>query len=725
MILNAVLCQRKTLSLLIVMFILISGCQVNPETGLRPVVTATPKQMTGSTATMAAAESTQSNPVETDSPTLIGNQDNANQQQDPDAATEPTPRPIITREVPEDFNWKQLPILPEISTNAFEIYQYGQALGRDPAHVSVIGDCQAIPFVFLGKYGLKQYTLEPADLHLEKMIAYYRDSFAREGNAVRGGFTAAAVLSSVRADPDQCAAGETPLDCEWREYNPSVAFINLETWREEGTVDRYELYLEKIVEYTIERGTLPILIMKADKAEAETHVINPAMARVAYRYDIPIINFWQAAQYLDNLGIDPDRDGFHLSEAGYDRKQILALRTLYQVWSQTRSESAESIDADGDSEPTLTPTVAAPTPRPLPQFDFQCAGSCIVYDLWATTNTGIQSQGIMELDTESRQQHLASEPGFSLQDLAPSQEWFLINHNTNLYLVERSTGQSQMLLENLFTDGGTSAYFSLDETGVIAITHRETGVAIIRYDLATGDITPLYEAEPAPIRLVVYRPTDAVVWESGQCPADNYCQTAAYWRTDLVNGITQEITGKEKIIFSSDGLHTAFRDPMHADEFNYYHNPILLYEETQAGLISRRLFAFPHPGGFRVHPEVTDYVFSPDGSRLFVLYDEYSDYFEKSLALHFYLEDLQNRVVYEYGETEGAYGSLKPQAVWSPDGSEVFLLLVNTANDRDYTLEFFRKDINDRFSPLAAVGDPLPLDGYAVFHRAFWVKDNQ
>ena len=122
----------------------------------------------------AAAETNNAADEPPAEPTQTQSQDVESEPSNPVASE---PFTIITRTVPDDFNWKSLPIMPEISENAFNIYQYGISQGRNPQNISVIGDCQAIPFVFLGKYGLKQYTLESADVYLEKMIEYFRDSF--------------------------------------------------------------------------------------------------------------------------------------------------------------------------------------------------------------------------------------------------------------------------------------------------------------------------------------------------------------------------------------------------------------------------------------------------------------------------------------------------------------------------------------------------------------------
>lgn len=633
-----------------------------------------------------------------------------------------TPLPMELREIPENFNWKELPIQPEINAHAFEIYEHGISLGRDPSHISVIGDCQAIPFVFLGRYGISQYTLSGTDTRLEPMIEVFRDSFAREGAAVRGGFTAAAVLSPVRSDPDLCMPGENPLECEWRINNPSIVFINLETWREEGTVDRYETYLQKIVEFALEQGSLPIIIMKADKAEAETHVINPAMARVAYQYDVPIINFWQAVQYIGNRGIDPDRDGFHLSEEGYHLKEILALRTLYEVWSVAQAAEPAT------PQPTLTPTLT-PTPIPvkptLSYPDFQCEDNCLYYDLFVQSGSGVTSQGIYEFDLDTLEKSLIVE-NTALMDLTVDQQRLLVTQGKNLFLIDLAQKTSQLVLENLAPYSKQKAYFTYDQTAIIALVQQAGQYSIVILDAETFDVIQEVKTTETPANLIKSATADTVYYEAGVCTALHFCTTDSYHSVNTATNYDTAIEEKERLVFSPDGTFIAFRDPQFADESNYYHNPMLLVEDVDQGIVSRRLFGFPHPGGFRVHPEITEYVYSPDGTQLFVLQDAYSDYFEKSVGLYMYLEDLSLRMVLEYGTLEGAYGSLSPIPVWSPDGSELILLLINTVNDRDFTFELFRKDMLNRFSPFESLMNAQTLEGYGYPNHAFWIRsDNE
>ncbi|PKO08551.1 MAG: hypothetical protein CVU40_14715 [Chloroflexi bacterium HGW-Chloroflexi-2] len=632
---------------------------------------------------------------------------------------------INKREIPDSFNWKGLPILPEISENAFSIYQSGILSGRNPQNISVVGDCQAIPFVFLGKFGIHQYSLSPSDQYLEDMIEYYRPSFTREGNAVRGGFTAASVLTSIRSDPDHCIRGETPLECEWREQNPSIAFINMETWRENGTVDRYESYLRTIVEFSINQGTLPIIITKADKAEAETHVINPAMARIAFEYDVPLINFYQAAQYLENYGIDPNREGFHLSDAGYDLKQILALRTLYKIWSWTNQSKLEKKAEEDISEHELIVNENEDlVDVNLPTFEFECEGDCIYYDLFSNNGDGLTSQGIYKLEYLTKTVKLISEPGYSIQDVSVDQKFVLVNKGSNLYLINRKDQSVRLILHDFFVNGVDTAFFDLYGNSIIVITEEDIQTRINRMDIDSNDREVIFEQEEInPIRLIKYRPPEKIYWESGACSAFDFCQQDGLWVTNLETSSTQEIMEKENLVFSGSGEFYAFQDPKHANKYNYFQNPVLLVEERELGLLSRRVFYFPHPGGFRVNPKVADYVFSADGHKLFVLYDEYSNYFEKSLALHFFIEDLEMRMAFDHGKIKGSYGSLNPQAVWSPDSDQIILLMINSENETEFDLEIFGADLENHYAEFDILIESISLKQYSIIEHAVWLSD--
>ena len=90
---------------------------------------------------------------------------------------------------------------------------------------------------------------------------------------------------------------------------------------------RYGEYLRQIVDIIIQAGALPVLSTKADNVEGD-HSINRVTAEVAYEYDIPLFNFWLAADYLPNHGLDPERENVYLIPDAWDERSFTALRTL-------------------------------------------------------------------------------------------------------------------------------------------------------------------------------------------------------------------------------------------------------------------------------------------------------------------------------------------------------------------------------------------------------------
>jgi len=220
-----------------------------------------------------------------------------------------TPKVSLTKDA-----WMQMPAVPtSISTSMREVYQQGLALGNDPTHFSVIGDCQNVSSYFLSVFDNPgDFSLGDEFAYLQPTIDYYQGSYSRQSLAVKGGFNVAAILSPLRADPKACNNSESPLDCELRVWKPSVVFISMETWWSENPEQEYDKYMRRVIERILETGAVPIIATKADNLEGN-HSINATIAQIAYDYDIPLWNFWAAIQPLPNHGLW--EDGFHLTFA--------------------------------------------------------------------------------------------------------------------------------------------------------------------------------------------------------------------------------------------------------------------------------------------------------------------------------------------------------------------------------------------------------------------------
>jgi len=592
--------------------------------------------------------------------------------------TTPTQTATITATATPDMDWRDAPIMPEISARALEIYQDGVTQGRDPRALSVIGDCQSIPFVFLGPFGVGELAPDSAESYLWDAYTQFEPSFHRWSVTSRGGFTAASILSPLQADPHECKTGETPLTCEYRLNNPSIMFITLETWLDPNTIDRYETYLRNILEYVIAQGTLPILITKADSAElaSGTPVINPVVVRLAHEYDVPVINFWKAAQYLENGGIDPERGTFHLSQDGYDLKNILALRALYAVWQAVDQESA------GTGQVSSTPTPQAGNDaQPLPQITApDCTGGCVFFGAAAAHDGTVAARGVFAYNYATKSLTSILGEGFDLQDVSADGQRLLVNRANFLYEVSLSSGAATLVSDSFFFLGQQGAYWNSDDSAPVYLDasqpiQTETGSAI--------------NLSPSPRDGQVY-------FASGACASQNDCLTTGNYRLDADQTLTR-LEAFLNPVFSPDGKYAAYLNPAAANKDNDYHISYLLMQEPDRGIASQRVFYFPEEHGFMVHPNVHAYSFSPDNTKLFILYDVYSSYFERSLRLKGYLLDLNTGILYEYGQIEAATSAYQPllvsqssRLVWSPDSVQTLTFLTNVSAESQYSIGIYQ-----------------------------------
>jgi hypothetical protein len=264
------------------------------------------------------------------------------------ALVQPTPtasQRVITPLGPDD--WKELPVIPEMSKNVVRIYQRGLQLGNNPQAFSKIGDCGSTPAWFLGDFdrGVRFFSLGDHQ-NLNSVIQAFEGSYSRTSLAARSGFNASSIFSPLWSDPKQCQSNETPLACEYRVQRPSIAFIML------GSNDVYhpqefEPQMRKIIEYSIDQGIVPILSTKPDNIEGDGS-INATIARLALEYDIPLWNYWRALQGLPDNGLQEDKvhitwgpnhfDDPITMTRGWPVRNLTALQTLDAIWQAVASQ---------------------------------------------------------------------------------------------------------------------------------------------------------------------------------------------------------------------------------------------------------------------------------------------------------------------------------------------------------------------------------------------------
>src|SRR5512145_1169364 len=300
--------MKRTFSLVLLMMTLLAACSPGQVPIQSNLVASEP------------SVSAQSQPTSSSAPASAESLDQAQDNFDPvieatdlpvtgTALPAATPRPPLEKDA-----WKAMPAIPTgISAAMRDVYQRGLALGNDPTHFSIIGDCQNVSSYFLAVFEKPgEFSLGTEYAYLQPTIDYFHGSYSRQSLAVKGGFNAAAVLSPLRADPKSCNPNESPLDCELRIWKPSIVFVSMETWWSEKPEEEYDKYMRRVVERILETGTVPIIATKADNLEGE-HAINATIAQIAYDYEIPLWNFWAAVQPLPNHGLSSDN--FHLTFA--------------------------------------------------------------------------------------------------------------------------------------------------------------------------------------------------------------------------------------------------------------------------------------------------------------------------------------------------------------------------------------------------------------------------
>jgi hypothetical protein len=239
------------------------------------------------------------------------------------------------------------PVIPVSTGRAEAIFRQGQALGRNPNVLSKVGDCSSVDWFFLRPFGQDQYDLGRY-VDLQNVISHFSESFTFTSYAAYNGLNAQAALDPTWANPAHCLVGETPLECEYRLHNPSVAVIMF------GSNDvlvltpaQFDHGLRRVIVETIQAGIIPVLstFPRYIALPARSILFNQIVVRVALDFNVPLINLWLALEPLPAHGIDGD--GYHMDgpltragdfssarnlQTGYPLRNLVTLQTLDVIW---------------------------------------------------------------------------------------------------------------------------------------------------------------------------------------------------------------------------------------------------------------------------------------------------------------------------------------------------------------------------------------------------------
>jgi len=239
-----------------------------------------------------------------------------------------------------------IPLLPTISDKMCNHYGAGTLWGgREAARVTKIGDSNSVSMAYLTPIAQEAYDLGPYDM-LRDAVSFFGPSLGEASVAAQVGFNSASAFDPFWVNSRACQANETPLACELRLSQASIALVMFGI-NDTQVLNRtdYEKQMRAVIETILQARALPIIIAFSsptnfNKRNQVIH-FNLINARLAQEYDVPFINFWAAAQALANGGVSSD--GIHLtsnlrfvlggpeSRLGMTLHNLLVLSTLAEL----------------------------------------------------------------------------------------------------------------------------------------------------------------------------------------------------------------------------------------------------------------------------------------------------------------------------------------------------------------------------------------------------------
>jgi hypothetical protein len=265
----------------------------------------------------------------------------------PPTIISPTARTPVGFNLPviDQIDLTAYPVVGSATATARAIYQRGQAMGRDPHQLAKVGDCFTEHEYFLknftwGRYDLGEYTA------LQPVIDQFGASMDDLSYAASVGFVTGAVMDPMWANPEVCQPEESPLLCEYRVHNPSIAVIMFGTQDVLlMTPEQFDTALREVVQQTIDANIVPILSAFPSNVDMwdKTLQYNKIVINIALDFDIPLINLWLALESLPGHGLqDSNHLSFPLTTAGdltppnlttgFAMRNLVTLQTLNNVW---------------------------------------------------------------------------------------------------------------------------------------------------------------------------------------------------------------------------------------------------------------------------------------------------------------------------------------------------------------------------------------------------------
>lgn len=247
------------------------------------------------------------------------------------------------------------------------IAMIGDARANNRLVFARVGDSITVSDRFLNAIGNGTYQLGD-HAYLQPVISAYLQTPVRDGNsfnnpsvAAKVGWAAFSVLSPRAADPYECQAGESPLACEYRIIQPSIAFIMFGT-NDAGyrTDDEYRHDMQTIVDLSMQMGVIPVLstIPPLPRRMDRVAAFNTILRDIATANDLPLVDYNAALMALPDYGLawdnihpswppgEDDQVAYFTSDNlryGYTIRNLITLQMLDRIWRVLKPDPEHSL----------------------------------------------------------------------------------------------------------------------------------------------------------------------------------------------------------------------------------------------------------------------------------------------------------------------------------------------------------------------------------------------
>jgi len=209
----------------------------------------------------------------------------------------------------------QVNLSGDVVGNIRAIYADGMSKGNRPNVFSKVGDSSTVSYNFLGPIGDGTYDLGEYG-YLQGVIDFYIETPVGTGNSFNnqsrgaGIGWSASTLTNPAYTPAGCRAAESPLKCEFRTAQPSIALIMI--GNNEVTylaVEDYVANMQRVIDLSIEMGVIPVISTLHDRRgnTEKVDAYNNALRQLAAQNRVPLWDYAAALTPLPNKGLTPDQ----------------------------------------------------------------------------------------------------------------------------------------------------------------------------------------------------------------------------------------------------------------------------------------------------------------------------------------------------------------------------------------------------------------------------------